>query len=106
GVVLGIDGKPASGAQVALLSLDHNVRLQPTHTFEGNKRWLVRCNPQGEFQFPASRSAHSVAAVSRDGYEHVRVVNVSESVTLQLKPWGRVEGTVDPAAKAHPVETI
>jgi hypothetical protein len=37
GTVLRPDGMPAVGVQVALLSLEHNVRLRNTK-FEGNKR--------------------------------------------------------------------
>ncbi|MCI0536004.1 MAG: sigma-70 family RNA polymerase sigma factor [Verrucomicrobiales bacterium] len=106
GTVLKPDGTPAIGAQVALLSLEHNVRLLRTAAFQGDKRWLTSCNENGEFRFSVNRSAHSIAAVSRDGYAHVRIRDTQEPVTLQLQPWGRIEGVVDPDAAGIPVESI
>ncbi|MCI0540766.1 MAG: sigma-70 family RNA polymerase sigma factor [Verrucomicrobiales bacterium] len=106
GAALKPDGTPASGAQVALLSLDHNVRLLRTLTFQGNRRWLTTCDEKGEFRFPANQSAHSLAAASPDGYAQVRIRGAQEPVTLQLQPWGRVEGVVDVSARTYPVESI
>jgi hypothetical protein len=106
GMVLKPDGTPAIGAQVALLSLEHNVSLLRTVEFKGNRRWLTLCDENGEFRFSVNRSAHSVAAVSRDGYANVRVRDARQPVTLQLQPWGRVEGVVDPGAGRLPVESI
>jgi len=106
GTVLKPDGTPAAGAQVALLSLEHNVRLLRTSTFTGNARWLATCDNNGKFRFSVNRLAHSVAAVSGDGYTHMRIRDAREPVTLRLQPWGRVEGMVDASAAIHPVETI
>ena len=93
GVVLLPDGAPAAGAQVALLSFEHNVTLQ-NQSFQGNNRWLAKTGERGEFSFPANRLAHSVAAAGAAGYAHSRVRDTREAVTLRLQPWGRVEGTV------------
>jgi hypothetical protein len=106
GTVLKADGNPAPGAQVALLSLEHNVRLSPRGLFEGSNRWLTSCDANGAFGFPVNRSAHSVAAVSADGYAHTRLGDVREPLMLQLQPWGRVEGVMDASAATQPIETI
>ena len=106
GIVLNPDGAPATSAQVALLSLDHNVRLLRKPAFEGNKRWLTTTDQKGEFRFPVNRSAHSVAAVSVDGYAHTRVRDPGQPLQLQLQRWGRVEGVVDASARTHPIESI
>jgi len=106
GIVLSPDRKPALGAQVALLSLDHNVRLLPRGVFVGDKRWLTTSDSQGGFRFPVNRSAHSIAVVSTEGYAHARVRDFGQMITLQLERWGRVSGTIDVAAKRYPVESI
>ncbi|MCI0745270.1 MAG: sigma-70 family RNA polymerase sigma factor [Verrucomicrobia subdivision 3 bacterium] len=106
GTVLDPDGRPVSGAQVALLSLEHNVRLSPKLRFEGNNRWLVISDDKGEFRFPVKRSAHSVAALDPGGYAHARVRDPRQPLQLQLQSWARIEGVVDSSAAAHPVETI
>jgi RNA polymerase sigma factor (sigma-70 family) len=105
GVVLLPDGAPAEGAQVALLTFDHNVTLR-NQSFDGNARWLKRTDGRGEFSFPVNQLAHSVAAVSHSGYAHLRVRDPHEPVTLQLEPWGRVEGVVDQSAATHGVVTV
>ena len=106
GVVLKPDGSPAADAQVALLALDHNVRLLRKGVFSGNKRWLATTGTDGRFQFPVNRSAHSVAAVSPDGYARVRVSDFGAQIQLQLQPWGAVSGIIDAGARNYPVETI
>ncbi len=99
GVVLLPDGALAAGVQVALLTFEHNVTLR-NHCFDGNQRWLAMTDERGEFSLPANRLAHSVAAVGTAGYAHLRVRDAQEAVTLRLRPWGRVEGTVDESAAA------
>jgi RNA polymerase sigma factor (sigma-70 family) len=106
GVVLNPDGTPAAGAQVALLALNHNVRLLRKGAFSGDKRWLTTSDASGAFHFPVNRSAHSVAAVSADGYAHIRITNFAESATLQIEPWGAVSGIIDAAAKTYPAESM
>jgi len=105
GVVLLPGGGPAVGAQVALLSFEHNVTLR-NQAFDGNKRWLTKTGERGEFSFPVNRLAHSVAVVSSAGYAHLRVREAREPVTLRLEPWGRVEGIVDESAATHGVVTV
>jgi hypothetical protein len=105
GVVLQPNGEPAVGAQVALLTFEHNVRLRK-RAFEGDKRWMLQTDSHGAFQFPVNREAHSVAAVNANGYLLLRLPPEREPVTLQMQSWGRVEVTVDESARAQPVETI
>jgi hypothetical protein len=65
GMVLMPDGTLAIGAQVALLSLEHNVRLLRTFEFKGNKRWLTTCDENGEFRFRKSVGAQRCRGESR-----------------------------------------
>jgi hypothetical protein len=105
GIVLRPDGTPASDAQVALLSFEHNVRLQQFR-MQGNERWLAQCDQAGAFRFPVTRLAHTVAAVNQDGFVQQRLQEIHEPITLRLQPWGRVEGIVDASAWTHPLEKI
>ncbi len=106
GVVMKPDGAPAGRAQVALLSFEHSVRLTSGLRLEGNQRWLTQTDDNGVFQFPANSMAHSVAAVSSNGYAQVRISRTGQAVSLQLQPYGRIEGVVDTGAMRHPVETL
>lgn len=106
GLILNPDGAPAEGVQVALLSLDHNVRLLRRGAFEGNQRWLAITDHNGAFAFGVNRTAHGLAAVSPDGFVRVRVRGAKEPLLVRLEPWGRVEGVVDPSARLLPVESV
>lgn len=97
GVVLLPNGTPATGAQVALLTFEHNVTLRH-QAFDGDRKWLTKAGAQGEFSFPVNALAHSVAAVGAAGYAHQRIRKPKEPVTLHLQPWGRIEGIVDDSA--------
>jgi RNA polymerase sigma factor (sigma-70 family) len=106
GTVLNPDGSPAAGVEVALLTFEHSVRLTSDARFDGNKRWLTRTDQAGTFRFEVNRKAHSVAAVSRMGFAHCRVQNTRQAVSLQLEPFGRVEGEVDTTARELPIENL
>jgi hypothetical protein len=99
------DGTPAAGAQVALLTFEHNVTLRK-RAFEGNSRWLATADERGAFAFPVNRMAHSVAAVSAAGYAHQRLRDPRGLLELRLQPWGRVEGVVAESAAAFGVSTV
>jgi hypothetical protein len=105
GVVLLPDGTPAAGAQVALLTFEHNVTLRQ-QTFDGDPKWMAKAGAQGEFSFPVNALVHSVAAVGNAGYAHQRVRNPGEGVTLHLQAWGRVEGAVDESAAKFGVSEV
>ncbi len=105
GIVLGPDRSPVSGANVALLTFEHNVRLR-NRKLVGTKPWVTQTDGAGRFSFPPNALAHSVAAVGAAGYAHRRLAGSTESVTLELEPWGRVVGRVDDRAGALGVESI
>lgn len=105
GIVLAPDRKPVSGADVALLTFEHNVRLR-SRRLVGTKPWVTQTDAAGRFTFPPNALAHSVAAVGASGYAHRRLAGSADSVTLELEPWGRVVGRVDDRAGALGVESI
>ena len=97
GVVFRPDGAVAAGAQIALLTFEHSVVLR-NQSFEGQKRWVIRADEAGAFSFPPNSLAHSVAAVSEDGYVRQRLTDFRTPLTLRLESWGRVEGIVEESA--------
>lgn len=105
GVVLGVDGKPAAGAQVALLTLEHDVRLRGREFIRvENDLRVVRADASGRFQFVGDAGAHSVAAVRADGFGKVRLGRDRGGLSVVLEPWGRIEGVVDASARRRPIE--
>lgn len=94
--MIGPDGPPASGAEVALLTVEHGVRLSG-HSVMGSRedRLIVPTDASGTFRFPSHPGAHSVAVVRKDGFGILRLGAARESMVVPLKPWGLIEGVVD-----------
>ena len=107
GIVVRPDGQPAAGAQVVLLTLEHNVRLVNTHFERDDGQFLcVQAGADGQFSFAPDPKAHSAAAVSADGYARLRVRDTKEPVRITLEPWGRLEGSIGPQIQTKPVRTV
>ncbi len=111
GIVVQADGQPAAGAEVALLTLEHGAWLgQARFAYrEADDKLIVNADADGQFVFgpdPATRTAHTIIAVSRDGFARVRVRQPIAPLTIRLQPWGRVEGTIDPSAHQRPVDSL
>lgn len=106
GVVLLPDGQFAIDAHVALLTFENRFTLTKQATFEGNPRWLARTDGVGAFRFKTDRQAHGVAAVCAEGFVLVRVPDPRHPMTLQIQPWGRVEGVVEKGARTHGVREL
>ncbi len=107
GVVLRPDGQPAAGAEVALLTLEHNVHLDGTRLrSDSGVRLIETTDCEGQFSFHPDPQAHSVVAASADGLARLRVRKPSEPVTLQLQPWGRIEGVIAANVRTRPIEAV
>lgn len=106
GVVLLPDGKPAAGAQVAKLTLDYRRPLQDARFRDTGVGLLTNADATGSFSFAPDSRAHSVAAVSPDGFAKLRVTDPSKPVVLRLHAWGRIEGTVAKKERAQPIQWI
>ncbi len=107
GVVLGPDGRPAAAAEVTLLTLDHNIKLEGFHLrSQANPRLVQLTGADGEFAFDADPRAHTVVAANSTGFARLRVRDFTRAVTIQLQPWGRIEGVIDPSARKRPIEAV
>ncbi len=111
GVVLQPDGQPAAGAEVAMLTLEHGAWLGQARFAYREKDDMLIVNADADGQFvigsePTLRTAHSIVAVSRDGFARVPVRYSVAPLTIHLQPWGRVEGIIDPSARRRPVDAV
>ncbi len=107
GTVLRPDGQPAVGAEVALLTLEHNVQLTGTHFRSTTRPDLIKTtDARGSFWFNADPEAHTVVAASSNGFVRVRICGPRRPITMQLQPWGRIEGGIDPSARTRPIEGV
>lgn len=97
------DGRPAADAEVGLLAPGTNLQLTPG----GFSRWnsqntggLLRTDGQGRFKLPPDDAVEQVAAANSAGFAQVAVAALRANPTLQLQPWGRIEGAFASGAKA------
>jgi hypothetical protein len=98
GVVYGVDGSPAAGARVALLAPDHPVRLNgPWLEARDADTELITTEAGGCFEFPPQPKAHTIIAVSAEGFARQAIPDAGQAAGLRLQRWGEVEVTVEPA---------
>jgi len=102
GIVLRPDGSPAAHASVALLASERRVWLHGTRfTVPGQDHSISTTHTDGRFDFAADLQAHTVVAVTDDGFARQAVRRDGQPITLELQPWGRVDVTVDAGFKDH-----
>lgn len=107
GAVLRPDRQPAVGAEVALLTIEHNASLDaPRFRRDPEDKLIVTADAQGCFSFGPDPKAHTLIAVSKDGFARVRVRDPRQPLAVVLQPWGRIEGIVDADVRALPIESV
>jgi RNA polymerase sigma factor (sigma-70 family) len=111
GVVLQPDGQPAGGAEIALLTPGHGAYLGQARFAhrETQDKLITSADAEGKFQFerePDADTAHTAIAVGDSGFARVPLGQGKETLTIQLQPWGRVEGVVDSSARQRPVDSL
>ena len=96
GIVLRPDGSPAAHAAVALLALDRRVGLHGTRFMApGQDHSIATTHADGRFDFAADLKAHTVVAVTDEGFARQAIRRDGQPMTLELRPWGRVVVTVE-----------
>jgi len=90
------DGQPASGAEVALCTLEQSlaVYLSGDHFARPYYAPVVKTDNVGRFSFTPNREAHTLIAVHPAGFARVPLERQSGPNNIALKPWGRIEGRV------------
>ncbi len=108
GVVFRPDGGPSAAAEVALLTPEHNASLtgRPRFRHDPGDKLIAVADAQGRFSFGPEAKAQTVVAASPDGFARIGVGDPSKPLTVQLKPWGRIEGSVESGAGAQPMESV
>jgi RNA polymerase sigma factor (sigma-70 family) len=95
--VLNPDGSAAVGAEVALVAPDSPVALVPGGFARQNLQQggsLLSSGDQGCFRLPPDDSITRVVAANAEGYGEVTAAELASLPTLQLQPWGWIEGTL------------
>lgn len=97
------DGSPAADVEVGLLAPGTDLQLTPG----GFSRWnsqntggLLRTDRQGQFKLPPDDAVEQVAAASAAGFAQAAAAALRANPTLQLQPWGRIEGGFAAGARA------
>lgn len=93
GTVFLPNGQPAIRADVAVGTLDFEIRLGRKRFYRQNDTFVTNVNDRGEFAFPPDRNAHTLVAIADEGFGKVRVTP-GQPVRIDLQPWARIEGTV------------
>jgi len=92
GIVLLADGRPASGAEVALCTLERGITLSGG-TFQNRREAIVvDADEAGGFSFVPDPDAHTVVAAHELGFGRAQLAGANQLLEIHLQPWGRVEG--------------
>ncbi len=97
GVVRSPTGQPISDATVVLaaqrafLPLEEGGQLS-LHNFKPQNGAFTHSTEQGEFRFNPHLAAQWLVAVHRTGFAELRLGEPRDAYTLELQPWGRIEG--------------
>ncbi len=94
GVVLRPDGRPAAGAEVALVTPQHplNFETELRAFSRGNGMSVAKTGPDGRFSFDKPRGEYMLAAMSDEGYAETTPEGRGKPGTLALRPWGKIKG--------------
>jgi protocatechuate 3,4-dioxygenase beta subunit len=90
------DGRPASGADVGLVSQGARLNLVPGGFSPDNVQsggGLLLTDSQGRFSLAPDESITRVIAANAQGYAEASPSALAAEPSLILQPWGRLEGT-------------
>ncbi|MBI3851288.1 MAG: sigma-70 family RNA polymerase sigma factor [Verrucomicrobia bacterium] len=96
-IVVNPDGTPASWADVGLpeLAKNNSLLLVPGGfdvSYNRTDGARQKTDQQGRFKVPASEPIRRVVIASSAGYADVSIEGLADGATVQLQPWGRIEG--------------
>ncbi len=108
GTVWRTDGRPAQGAQVALLSPEHSVFLGRARFIRraAVDRLIITADENGKFVFPEEPNPSFVVAACSNGFARVQVGDLKAPMEIHLQPWGRIEASMDASAGNRPVDCV
>jgi RNA polymerase sigma factor (sigma-70 family) len=94
--VLSADGRPAPNVDVGLVSPGARLQLIPGGFSRVNMQsggTLRLTDARGQFKLPADETLTRVIAANEEGYAEASPALLAANPTLQLQPWGRLEGS-------------
>ena len=95
GTVKTADGKPAAGVKVFLAGARDYLQLDGTEINNQNRYADdLETDADGHFELPPQAGSFNLVAASPAGFALVAQADFTNSLTLTLQPWGRVEGTL------------
>jgi RNA polymerase sigma factor (sigma-70 family) len=94
GIVLLPDGQPAGNTRAALLTFEQGIRLvEGEFSTSPGGGILTTTDAGGEFKFNDDPNAHTVVAADpANGFGLLRLHRATQPYTVQLRPWGRIDG--------------
>jgi beta-lactamase regulating signal transducer with metallopeptidase domain/protocatechuate 3,4-dioxygenase beta subunit/peroxiredoxin len=106
GVVLLPDGKPAEGAEVAVVTWQSRVRLRSGRFEHDADVPKVTTGPDGQFAFPSQAGEFLLMSLSDAGYADASSTELKKSNKLVLLPWGTIEGGARIGPRFGPNEQV
>jgi peroxiredoxin/protocatechuate 3,4-dioxygenase beta subunit len=89
------DGKPAAGVKVVLAGPRDYLQLAGTQIRnQNNDGDSFETDADGHFELPPQTGDFRLVAASEAGFALAPSADFTNSLTLTLQPWGRIEGTV------------
>jgi RNA polymerase sigma factor (sigma-70 family) len=105
GVVLLPDGTAAAGVQVALAAA-RAVEMGKAKFLNSRDSATTQTDADGHFSFAAGLAARAVMAVHQEGFGSVSITGAHHMVSIQLQPWGRIEGVLRLTTKPNAGQEI
>ncbi|MGO9204149.1 MAG: hypothetical protein ACLQM8_26820, partial [Limisphaerales bacterium] len=95
----------AAGVEVALCG-EHAVEMGKARFMNRDGSATTRTDADGHFSFKAGMAARAVAAVAQPGFAIVSMTPTNHPVSMQLQPWGRIEGALRLATQPNSGQQI
>ena len=97
------DGRPASGADIGLVSPEARLQLIPGGFSRDGLQSagsLIACGKDGQFELPPDDAVTGVVAAHGEGFASVARLDLQTEPVLRLQAWGRLEGSYVSGEKA------
>jgi RNA polymerase sigma factor (sigma-70 family) len=110
--VLNPDGTPAAWADVGVLDRTKGVyalAVMPgglERHGEDTSGALLQTDRQANFQLPSDGETHWLVVANRAGYVETNLDAVADGGSIQLQPWGRLEGSLPEPEKSRADEEV
>ncbi|HTR40654.1 MAG TPA: sigma-70 family RNA polymerase sigma factor [Pseudomonadales bacterium] len=107
--VLSTNDQPAAQADVGLVSASSRLSLIPGGFSRGNIQSggsLLVTDNQGQFQLPPDDTIEKIIVASPQGFAEATPSELAANPTINLLPWGRLEGTYETNGQPLPDRTL